>query len=71
VTVTNPTSGSDLKIFAAGTTIPTATVISFNSGNTRANNAIMQLGPGGTITIHDDQSMGTVDFILDVNGYFK
>jgi len=54
-----------------GTTIPTATVISFNAGNTRANNAIMQLGPGGTITVHDDQTTGTVHFILDVNGFFK
>jgi hypothetical protein len=71
VTVTQPTSQSDLKIFAAGTTIPTATVISFNSGNTRANNAIIQLGPGGTITVHDDQASGTVHFILDVNGYFQ
>jgi hypothetical protein len=71
VTVTQPTAGGDLKVFAGGTPLPITTVISYSIGQTRANNAIIQLGPGGSIDIHTDQASGNVQFILDVNGYFK
>jgi PKD domain-containing protein len=71
VTVTQPAAGGDLKVFAGGTLPPTTSVINYSAGQTRANNAIVQLGPGGTISVQCDQPSGTVEFILDVNGYFE
>jgi hypothetical protein len=71
VTVTQPTASGDLRVFAGSTTPPTTSVINFRAGQTRANNAIIRLGPGGSITVHDDQATGAVHFILDVNGYFQ
>jgi len=71
VTVTESTAGGDLKVFAGGTPPPTATVINYGAGQTRANNAIVTLGPGGSIQVQCDQPSGTVQFIVDVNGYFE
>ena len=45
--------------------------MNWRPGQTRANNAIVPLGPSGDILVHVDQaSSGTVHFIIDVNGYF-
>jgi hypothetical protein len=71
VTVTQPTADGDLRVFAAGTSPPPTSVINFRSGQTRANNAIVQVSTSGGITVLNDQSSGAVHFILDVDGYFK
>ena len=71
VTVTQPTSLGDLRVFAAATPAPSTSVINFRSGQTRANNAIVQVSASGGITVHNDQASGSVQFILDINGYFK
>jgi len=71
VTVTQPTATGDLRVFAAGISPPTTSVINFRSGQTRANNAIVQVSTSGAITVHNDQFSGSVHFILDVDGYFK
>ena len=42
--------------------------INFRAGQTRANNAIVPLGTGGTLAV---QSAAPTHFILDVNGYFE
>jgi hypothetical protein len=71
VTITGPTSGGFLTIYPAGAPIPPTSTINFAAGQTRANNAVLSLGPAGDITAASGQSSGTVHFILDVNGYFQ
>jgi len=61
-----------LRIYAAGAALPNASTINFSAGQTRANNAILPLGAGGGISVYAGIGAGlTVDFILDVNGYFQ
>jgi hypothetical protein len=71
VAVTGETSSGNLQVFPGGFPVPQTAVINYNTGQTRANNAIIPLGPGGTITVKCNQGLGTTDFILDVNGYFQ
>jgi hypothetical protein len=70
-TVTNPTAGGDLRLYAAGGVLPISTTISYSSGQTRANNMLAPIGTAGGVAVHCDQSSGNVQFILDVNGYFQ
>jgi hypothetical protein len=71
VTVTQSTASGDLKVFAGGTPLPIPPSIVYSGGQTRANNEMIRLGTGSTITVHVDQVSGNVQFILDVSGYFK
>ena len=43
------------------------------SGQTRANNAVLALDVGGAVTVRSQVSPGngTVQFVLDVDGYFQ
>jgi hypothetical protein len=49
----------------------TASAVNYRVGQTRANNAIVPLGPSGQIAVHLDQALGSVHFVLDVNGYVE
>jgi CSLREA domain-containing protein len=69
--VTLSTAGGDLRVFPAGAGLPLVSALNWNAGQTRANNAIIQLGPSGDVTVHPDQPAGTVHLILDVTGYFQ
>lgn len=69
--VTLPTAGGDLRVFPAGAGLPLVSAINWNAGQTRANNAVIQLGAAGDLTVHPDQPSGTVHLILDLNGYFQ
>jgi len=69
VTVTGPAADGSLKIFPAGGSVPTATVVSFPAGVTRANNATVFLSATGAFTVQSDG--GATHFILDVNGYYQ
>jgi streptogramin lyase len=71
LTVTNPTAAGDLRLYAPGNDVGFASAINYGAGQTRANIASLALGPSGDVTVVCDQSGGTVDFILDVNGYFQ
>ena len=71
ITVTGPTAAGDLKIFAAGTSVPTSTTMNYSAGQTRANNAIPSLSTSGALIVQCDQPSGTVHLIVDVNGYFQ
>lgn len=71
VTITQPTSAGDLRIFPGGSTVPLVSAINYRTGQTRANNATVALGTAGDITVHCDQVAGTVQFILDVDGYYQ
>jgi hypothetical protein len=73
VTVTAPSVGGDLRIFPGGITRPATSTINFAAGNTRANNAVIGVAADGqaTLSVFSDMGSGTVEFILDVNGYFQ
>jgi hypothetical protein len=72
VTITQPASPGDLALFAGNEPVPTARTISFSAGQTRASSVIVRLGSDGSRTIGvQNNSSGTVHFILDVNGYFE
>jgi hypothetical protein len=72
VTVTGVAADGDLRVFPADGILPTATVISFRAGQTRANNAMLLLSAdgAGSVTVHNDAS-GPLDLIVDVSGYFE
>ncbi len=66
-----PNEAGDLKIYPAGTAPTLATFIPFPFGRVLANNGMAKLGNGGAVTILDDQASGTVDIVIDTNGYSK
>ena len=71
VTITQPTGLGDIRLFPGGAPLPLVSTLNWRPGQTRANNAIVSLGPSGDIGVHVDQGSGTVHLIIDVNGYFQ
>jgi len=70
-TITQPGAAGDLQLFAAGSAVPTTSVLSFGAGVTRAGASIVKLGDGGGVSALFRASSGTAHFILDVSGYFQ
>jgi hypothetical protein len=72
ITVVLPT-GSGFVRFAPSCEMPIASTINFGPGQTRANNAVLQIGDGdGVLTANAVVSGGgTVHLLVDVNGYFQ
>ena len=71
ITVVNPSNGGYLLLFPGDITPPGVSTINFGAGQVRANNAVLSLSsqpPGIVATLVNS---GTVDMILDVNGYFE
>jgi len=72
ITITRPTTAGYLTLYPSGSTPPLASVINFRPGQTRANNAIVPLGASGRLDVLCGMaSSNSVDFILDLNGYFQ
>jgi hypothetical protein len=72
VTAINASLPGDLRLFPPGSPLPLASAINFVGNQTRSNNAILALSPGGAIAVWSDQpSAGTVHLTVDVNGYFQ
>jgi hypothetical protein len=71
VTVTQPTTAGDLRAYPGGSPRPLVSTINYQGGQTRANNAVVALGGAGDLTMRCDQGSGTVQVIIDVNGYFQ
>lgn len=69
-TVSQATSQGSLTLYPGGGDGPGTSAISFPVGRDRANNAILGL-TGGVLSVRDNQTTGTVHFIVDVNGYFR
>jgi hypothetical protein len=70
--VTGPTAAGSLSLYRADlTSPPLASNINFQAAQTRANNAIVSVAADGTGIKVMNGSPGTVDLILDVNGYFQ
>jgi uncharacterized repeat protein (TIGR01451 family) len=70
VTVTGPTAAGNVRLWPAGTPVPATSTINFAPGQTRANNAILQLGSSGGLNAMLS-STGQTHLILDVSGYFQ
>ncbi len=71
ITVTQPTAPGHVIIYPLGVPLPTTSTINYSAGQTRANNAIVQVGANGSIAATCGQSSGTTHFIVDVVGYFR
>jgi len=59
-----------LTIYPAGTPLPLASTINYGIGKTRANNAIVSLGPTGEVSVLCSQPTGQTHLVIDVVGYF-
>src|SRR5262245_9502600 len=71
VTVTQPQSGGNLRLYPADQPLPLASMLNYSAGQTRGNNAIVLLSATGTLKARAVQTAGTTThMILDVNGYF-
>jgi hypothetical protein len=71
VTVTGATAGGHLILFPGGATQPIASTINFAAGQTRANNASIELGAAGDLAVFCGIGAGSAHVILDVFGYFE
>ncbi len=71
ITAAGSTVAGNLRLYPAGDLLPLVSSINYAAGQTRANNGIVRLGPGGQIAVRCAQASGTAHFILDVNGYFE
>jgi hypothetical protein len=71
VTVVSPTGAGNLRLFPPGVGVPLVSAINYSVGQTRANNATVALSPEGLLSVFCGQAAGTVDLIVDVNGYFE
>lgn len=70
VTIVNPKSAGFLAFSAAGGPPPATSTINFQPGQVRANNMVMPIGAAGAFAVVAAIPSGTVDVIVDVNGYF-
>jgi hypothetical protein len=71
VAVTGPTAAGNLALYPGGGSVPVTSALNYRAGQTRANNAIVRLGPGGSLAVFCNQATGTTHLILDVTGYFE
>ncbi len=69
--VTQSNALGHLTAYPGGSALPLVSSINYSAGQTRANNAILPVGSGGSVIVHCGQSSGTVHLILDVSGYFQ
>ena len=72
--MTGPTGGGHVTLGAGDCPVPSTSTINFAAGRTRANNAIGTLaadGSGNLQAFGFVTGQGSVDLILDVNGYFE
>ena len=70
VAVTQPTAQGNVRLFPAGSEAPLASTLNYATGQTRANNAVIELNLDGELTARCQPS-GSTHLILDVNGYFE
>ncbi len=69
-TVWAPVTRGDLRVFPAGGAAPLVSTLNWEANILAlANAAVAPLGTGGAITVQVDGT-GTIDLIVDVNGYY-
>ena len=58
VTVVQPTAGGFLTLYPGGASLPLASTLNYRADQIRANNAIVRLGPGGTLAVYSGPGRG-------------
>jgi hypothetical protein len=72
LTVVSPRAAGSLALYEGGTGTTNTTAISFGAGQTRANNAHVALSADGMgLATARNGSNGSLDLVLDVNGYYE
>lgn len=61
----------NLRLYATGTQIPSASAINYRAGQTRSNNGFARLGSAAGLDVRCDQPSGNAHVIIDVNGYYQ
>jgi hypothetical protein len=71
VTAFVPTGNGNFRFGPGGETVPPASTVNFQAGVVRANNAILMISADGVLNVSPSVAGGgTVDLLLDVNGWF-
>jgi uncharacterized protein (DUF1800 family) len=70
VTVVNGGRDGSLSLGGAGGAVPAVATVYFRAGQVRPNNAMLQIGTAGAFEVLAGLPSGTVDLVVDVNGYF-
>jgi hypothetical protein len=71
LTVVQPTASGHLTVWPSGAAQPSTSTINFGGGQTRANSAVVPLGPDGRFSAIAAVPGGDVDLIVDVTGFFE
>ena len=67
-----PSADGQLRVTPGNQGFTVASAISFRAWTVRANNAVLFLATDGTGTVGvQNDAAGSVDFVLDINGYFE
>ncbi len=71
IAVVAPAAGGYVTVYPGpiNTQRPLASTINYSTGRTLANNAVVRIGPDGTINIFN--AGADLNFVVDVTGYFK
>jgi hypothetical protein len=69
--VTNVGAQGELVVYPGDAGLPLSSALSFHAGRTRANNEVVYLSQTGSIFTVFNNCGSAVDFVLDVNGYFR
>ena len=67
-TVTNTQGSGFLVTWAAGTSFPSTSTLTYSGGQTLSNAAVVGLGAGGAISV--ETGVSGSDLVIDVNGYY-
>lgn len=70
ITAVAPTSNGDLAVYPGNQSTSTASALNWASGQTIANLNIVASAAGDGINLADQATSGTVDLIIDTDGYF-
>lgn len=72
VTAVNPATDGYLTLFEPGAVLPVASTVNLRAGMIRSNNGIFHvLGRPSGLAVYAGTTSGTVDVVIDVNGYFR
>jgi hypothetical protein len=70
VAVTQSSSQGNVNVFPAGTLPPVTSIVNYAAGQTRGNNAVLEISGSGQVGARCGPS-GTTHVIIDVSGYFQ
>jgi hypothetical protein len=71
LTATGATSAGHVRIYPTNQLVSGTSALNFSPGVTRANNAVIALGPSGEFNVRAVLGPGSTHLIVDVNGYYQ